>query len=67
MNARCKSQIFNTLFWVAAEILLNVTGLDNLADYSEFIFKNPSKTEAHLAMVTRSPLQNSYSLPFLAS
>ncbi|WP_421658951.1 hypothetical protein [Leptothermofonsia sp. ETS-13] len=25
--------------WLAAEILLTVVGLDNLADYSEFIFE----------------------------
>ncbi|HEY9879941.1 MAG TPA: hypothetical protein V6D29_15915 [Leptolyngbyaceae cyanobacterium] len=24
--------------WLAAEVLLTVSGLDNLADYSEFIF-----------------------------
>ncbi|NJQ97484.1 MAG: hypothetical protein HC784_07235, partial [Hydrococcus sp. CSU_1_8] len=25
--------------WVASEILLNFLGLDNLADYSEFVFE----------------------------
>ena len=28
-----------TTVWLAAEILLNLIGLDNLADYSEFIFE----------------------------
>ncbi len=27
------------LFWLVAEILLNCLGLDNMADYSEFIFE----------------------------
>ena len=29
------------LFWVAAEILLNYAGIDDLADYSEFLFERP--------------------------
>ncbi len=67
MNARCKSRIFNTLFWFATEILLNVTGFDNLADYSEFIFENHSEIEMHLVMMTRSLPQNSRSSLFLIS
>ena len=27
------------LFWLVAEIILNCLGLDNMADYSEFIFE----------------------------
>jgi hypothetical protein len=27
-------------FWVVAEIVLNLAGLDNLADYSEFVFEH---------------------------
>lgn len=29
------------LFWLAAEILLNYAGIDDLADYSEFLFEKP--------------------------
>jgi hypothetical protein len=67
MNARCKNRIFNTLFWIAAEILLNVTGLDNLADYSEFVFENHSEIKTHQPMVTRSLPPNSYNLTLLLS
>ena len=65
MNARCKSRIFKTLFWVATEILLNVTGFDNLADYSEFISENHPEIEIHLVMMTRSLPQDSRSSLFL--
>ena len=31
--------------WLAAELLLNVVGLDNLADYSEFLFGEQTLTQ----------------------
>ncbi len=30
---------FKLMFWLVLEIILNLIGLDDLADYSEFIFK----------------------------
>ena len=33
-----KKVVYKTGVWLAAEIWLNVIGLDNIADYSEFIF-----------------------------
>ena len=38
MRVRWKKLLAKTLVWVVAEILLTFLGLDNLADYSEFIF-----------------------------
>ena len=36
-----RNQFFiRVLFWLLAEIFLNCLGLDNMADYSEFIFEN---------------------------
>ena len=35
-----KSKIFTkVVIWLVAEIVLNFVGLDDLADYSEFIFE----------------------------
>ncbi len=34
-----KKLLAKTVVWLTAEILLNFLGLDNLADYSEFIFE----------------------------
>ncbi len=39
MNVRWKKLMTNVVIWLAAEILLNFLGLDDLADYSEFIFE----------------------------
>ncbi len=38
MNRQRQKVFTKIAIWLAAEILLNFTGLDDLADYSEFIF-----------------------------
>ena len=37
MSPVIKTLIPKLLFWLTLEIILNIVGLDNLADYSEFI------------------------------
>lgn len=37
MSATVKTLLTKLLFWLAVEIVLNLVGLDNFADYSEFI------------------------------
>jgi hypothetical protein len=37
MQIKWKTLIGKTIVWLAAEICLNFLGLDNLADYSEFL------------------------------
>ena len=39
MKTQLKKGLFRTFVWVAAEILLNCLGIDDLADYSEFVFE----------------------------
>lgn len=39
MPAKWKKLITMTLVWLASEVVLNFLGLDNLADYGEFMFK----------------------------
>jgi hypothetical protein len=39
MNAKWKKLLFKVTVWLVAEIYLNLLGLDNLADYSEFLFE----------------------------
>ncbi|MCG5058404.1 MAG: hypothetical protein WAN66_28355 [Limnoraphis robusta] len=39
MQVRWKKFFAKTLIWLLAELLLNFIGLDDLADYSEFIFE----------------------------
>ncbi len=38
MQLKWKTFVFKTMFWMMGEILLNLLGLDNVADYSEFLF-----------------------------
>ena len=39
MRVKWKKLLAKTLVWLAAEILLNCLGVDDVADYSEFIFE----------------------------
>ncbi|MDJ0682361.1 MAG: hypothetical protein QNJ18_21180 [Xenococcaceae cyanobacterium MO_167.B52] len=38
MQVQWKKLLAKTIVWLAAEILFSFLGLDNLADYSEFLF-----------------------------
>ncbi|WP_446391553.1 hypothetical protein [Coleofasciculus sp. B1-GNL1-01] len=38
MHIHWKKLVFTTTLWLVTEIILNLLGLDNLADYSEFVF-----------------------------
>jgi hypothetical protein len=42
------------LIWVAAEVVLNLVGLDNLADYGEFILDTRAKVA--ITQLTVAPL-----------
>ncbi len=39
MNVKWKILANKLIFWLAIEILLNCLGLDNIADYSDFLHK----------------------------
>jgi hypothetical protein len=47
--------VLNLILWVAIEIILNVTGSDDLADYSEFLFEHP----VHVQVVGRDSFTRS--------
>ncbi|BAY87416.1 hypothetical protein NIES267_69380 [Calothrix parasitica NIES-267] len=40
MNVRWQKLLIKTSFWLATEIVLNLIGIDDLADYSEFVYEN---------------------------
>jgi len=42
MTSCRKKVVIRLVFWVVAEISLNAIGIDDLADYSEFIFEKRS-------------------------
>lgn len=39
MKNKWQKSLAKIIIWLALEILLNVLGLDDLADYSEFVFE----------------------------
>ena len=44
MQIKWKKLIICLLIWLATEILFNLIGIDDLADYSEFVFE-PCQTD----------------------
>ncbi|BAY86862.1 hypothetical protein NIES267_63730 [Calothrix parasitica NIES-267] len=54
-KVRWRKLFMETSAWVTAEVMLNVVGLDNLADYSEFVFQSKAiadATEAFSNLIT---------------
>ncbi len=45
--------IAKTMIWLVAEILLNCLGIDDLADYSEFVFENNKDEKLIIELVLR--------------
>jgi len=55
MKVQWQKLFIKTSVWLTAEILLNVIGLDNLADYSEFMINNQAfsqVTQAFTNLIT---------------
>ncbi|MCA1993261.1 MAG: hypothetical protein LDL41_14665 [Coleofasciculus sp. S288] len=48
MKVQWKKVFVKTTIWLACEIILNLVGLDNLADYSEFIYEQEVLALGHL-------------------
>jgi hypothetical protein len=46
MKVKWRKLFVETSAWVTAEVMLNVVGLDNLADYSEFVFQSKAMLDA---------------------
>ena len=53
MNVRWQKLLVKTTLWLVAEIWLNFLGIDNLADYSEFIFERNEIPQPMLTNVAR--------------
>lgn len=54
--------ILNLIFWLFLEIILNLTGLDDVADYSEFIFnyENVNTIQTEEIFLSTSVLGQNY-------
>lgn len=40
MNVRWRKLLIKIFFWLVTEFLFNLLGIDDLADYSEFVYEN---------------------------
>lgn len=52
MKTQWKNVWVKAIIWLACEIILNLLGLDNLADYSEFIFDRELKIATSQPRIT---------------
>lgn len=52
MKKQWKKVWVKVTFWLVTEIILNLLGLDNLADYSEFIFEKEMAIAIHSPKMT---------------
>lgn len=47
-----RKSITKMTIWLIAEIILNLIGLDDLADYSEFVFENATEKQMIVAQIS---------------
>ncbi len=55
MKVKWRKLFVETSAWATTEVMLNLVGLDNLADYSEFVFQTKAiadATEAFSHLIT---------------
>lgn len=50
-----KKVCFKVTTWILSEIVLNILGLDNLADYSEYIFDQEVIISLHHCVILVAP------------
>ncbi|MBE9066538.1 hypothetical protein IQ260_07720 [Leptolyngbya cf. ectocarpi LEGE 11479] len=51
MDSQWRFALCKIFIWLAAEVVLSMLGIDDLADYSEFIFaQNMPVAEAHAGL-----------------
>ena len=53
MNVRWKKLLVKTILWLVAEIWFNFLGIDNLVDYSEFIFERHEIVQQLITPISR--------------
>jgi hypothetical protein len=54
MNIRWKQLLIRAAVWGVAELLLTLMGLDDLADYNEYVFQNHSLTQQSMTQIANT-------------
>ncbi|PIG94851.1 hypothetical protein CSQ79_04900 [Gloeocapsopsis sp. IPPAS B-1203] len=57
MKILWKNLLIKTVLWLVVEVILTLLGLDNIADYSEFVFGQDDSTTSYIQPAT---YQNSF-------
>jgi hypothetical protein len=47
MNRQASQWVFKFVLWLAIEFILTLTGIDDLADYGEFLFEHPTVVQIY--------------------
>lgn len=58
MQVKWGKMAIKVTIWLTTEVLLNLAGLDNLADYGEFLGEHPPmqiRRTAQIALITAQP------------
>lgn len=58
MKVKWSKLILKTIIWLSAEIYLTAIGLDNLADYGEFMFQDRVAIQ-----IAEAPNTNTFNFP----
>lgn len=58
MKVQWQKMVVKITVWVVAEIILNLIGLDNVADYTEFVFEQDMVilTDLYQTVIITPPL-----------
>jgi hypothetical protein len=60
MNGQTTKWAVKFMLWLVIEIILNLVGMDDLVDYSEFLFEHPTVVQVSiqhpLALAKRIPV-----------
>lgn len=53
-----KQSLSRIIIWLAAEVILNCVGLDDLADYSEYVFERNTVVFNHSHQLSKNPAKS---------
>lgn len=65
MKTQRKAIVVKVMTWLFAEVILNLVGLDNLADYSEFLFEHELGITASQPAITTTWFTDRCNVPSL--
>ena len=56
MNGQTRQWVIKFVLWLVVEIILNLVGMDDLVDYSEFLFKHSAVVQIWIQQPLDRPI-----------